>query len=93
LEALNQALRYDRLMERSRGIAQDLYALGALYEKTGDEENALEHYHRGFQVYRSLSLPGEAARLLPLLLALAERTGRKAEAESYRRLQAELEGK
>jgi tetratricopeptide (TPR) repeat protein len=92
-KALNEALRYDRLMERSRGIAQDLHALGALYEKTGDDENALEHYHRSYLVYRSLSMNGEAARLLPLLLALAERTGRTAEAESYRRLQAEPGGK
>jgi hypothetical protein len=56
-------------------------------------EGALEHYHRSFQVYRSLSMDGEASRLLAVLIALAERTGQKAEAERYRRLQAELGGK
>jgi tetratricopeptide (TPR) repeat protein len=93
IRTLNQALHYDRLMEKSLGIAKDLAALGALYRKLGEEAAALDSYRRSLQVYQSLSLGQEARRLLPPLIELAERAGFSDEAQAYRRLAAEPEGK
>ncbi len=91
IASLEEALRYDRLMERSLGIAEDLAALGLLYRRLGREEEALDSYRRSLQVYQSLSLAEPARRLLPALIELAERAGFTGEAQSYRRLAAEPE--
>ena len=89
LASLGEALRFDRLMERSLGIAKDLAAMGLLYRRQGDEAAALDSYRRSLQVYQSLSLVEEARRLLPALIELAERAGFAGEAQTYRRLAAE----
>jgi tetratricopeptide (TPR) repeat protein len=89
LASLGEALRFDRLMERSLGIAKDLAAIGLLYRRQGDEAAALDSYRRSLQVYQSLSLVEEARRLLPALIELAERAGFAGEAQTYRRLAAE----
>ena len=93
IASLGEALRYDRLMERSVGIAKDLAALGLLYRKLGDEAAALDAYRRSLQVYQSLSLAEEARRLLPALIELAEKAGFAGEAQTYRQLAAEPAGR
>jgi tetratricopeptide (TPR) repeat protein len=91
--SLQEALRYDRLMERSLGIAEDLAALGLLYRRLGREEEALDAYRRSLQVYQSLSLAEQVRRLLPALIELAEKAGYAGEAQTYRQLAAEPAGK
>jgi tetratricopeptide (TPR) repeat protein len=90
IASLQEALRCDRLMERSLGIAEDQAALGLLYRRLGREQEALEAYRRSLQVYQSLSLAAQARRLLPALIELAERAGYAGEAQTYRQLASEL---
>ncbi|MDR1316309.1 MAG: tetratricopeptide repeat protein [Spirochaetales bacterium] len=46
------ALDYDRRMENSLGIAQDLLALGSIAQKAGDTGEAHSSYKRAFLAYR-----------------------------------------
>jgi tetratricopeptide (TPR) repeat protein len=78
------ALEYDKKMENSLGIAQDLAAVGTIYEKTGKMEEAHDMYTRAFLVYRSLRyLPGMSLSL-EALEAAAEKLDRKEDAKRYR---------
>jgi tetratricopeptide (TPR) repeat protein len=93
LALARQALRYDRRVENSRGIAKDYVALGRITAKSGDEARALEHYERAVLVLRSMTVVDtrvivgreldEAARLAA---ETAEKLGRTDEARTYREL-------
>ena len=64
-----------------------------LYAKQGELEAALDAYRRSLQVYQSLSLAEEVRRLLPALIELSEAAGFPGEAQTYRRLAAEQQGR
>lgn len=51
INAMLQALHYDKFIENTAGIAQDLYALALIYEKNGKKENANHFFQRTYLVY------------------------------------------
>jgi tetratricopeptide (TPR) repeat protein len=93
LDLARQALRYDRRVENSRGIANDYVALGKISARSGDQAGALDSFQRAVLVLRSMTVVDtrviagreldEAARLAA---ETAERLGRNDEARAYREL-------
>lgn len=51
INSMLQALHYDKFIENTAGIAQDLYALALIYEKMGKKEDANHFYQRSYLVY------------------------------------------
>jgi tetratricopeptide (TPR) repeat protein len=51
INSMLQALHYDKFIENTAGIAQDLYALALIYEKMGKKENANHFFQRTYLVY------------------------------------------
>jgi tetratricopeptide (TPR) repeat protein len=77
------ALDYDKKMENSLGIAQDLTAIGIILEKMDKTSAAHDMYKRAFIVYRALRhIPG-MMRTLEALESAAIKLGRPEEAEQY----------
>jgi tetratricopeptide (TPR) repeat protein len=87
------ALEYDKKMENSLGIAQDLLALGAIAEKAGKTAEAHDIYKRSFLVYRSLRYVPGMIRCLEKLITGAETLNLKEETERYREAYAQLQTK
>ena len=85
------ALKYDKQMENSLGIAQDLLLLGFLKEKSGNYAEAFDFYSRSFLVYRSLNHQGGMDRSLKRLEETAEKLGKTLEAKLYREAREALE--
>ena len=59
-EAMHSALALDKQIENTPGIAQDLYALGLIYEKAGNDKKAEYYFRRAALVYEAagfLTLP------------------------------------
>jgi tetratricopeptide (TPR) repeat protein len=85
------ALDYDKRMENSLGIAQDLLALGSIEEKAGNASEAHDAYKRSFLAYRSMGVvPGMRNSLEKLIAASAALNLNEEEAqyrEAYRQLQ------
>jgi len=94
LQAINDAeaaLKYDKQMENSIGIAQDLLLLGFLKEKTGNQTEAFDLYSRSFLVYRALNHRSGMERSLKRLEEAAEKSGRPLDAKLYREARENLE--
>ncbi|MDC7235712.1 MAG: hypothetical protein PQJ58_20985, partial [Spirochaetales bacterium] len=51
VNSMLQALHYDKFIENTAAITQDLYALGLIYEKMGDSEMAIHYFQRTYLVY------------------------------------------
>jgi len=83
LKAAELALEYDKKMENSLGIAQDLTALGLILEKTGQTEPAYDMYKRSFLVYRAIQYVPGARKSLELLEATARKLNKNEEADQY----------
>jgi tetratricopeptide (TPR) repeat protein len=84
------ALSYDKRVESSPGIAKDLYALGLITAKKGDQASAYDYLQRSYLVSTTLGLKGDMKRALAGLVAAADALGRSADAEAYRKALAEL---
>jgi tetratricopeptide (TPR) repeat protein len=89
--AAGSALEYDKRMENSLGIAEDLLALGSIEEKGGDVSAAYDMYKRAFLVYRSLKYAAGLSRALEKLFLAAENLNLREEAESYREAYEQLQ--
>lgn len=84
------ALEYDKRMENSPGIAQDLLAIGTIGERTGRTAEAHDMYKRAFLVYRSLSHGPGMIRGLEALIRTADKLELKEEAVLYREAREKL---
>lgn len=51
INSMLQALQYDKFIENTPGIAQDLYGLALIYEKMGNIEKANHYFQRTYLVY------------------------------------------
>ncbi|MDR1901057.1 MAG: tetratricopeptide repeat protein [Treponema sp.] len=61
LEALDQAVVYDRRAENTYGLAADWRARGDVLKKAGRTDEAASAYRRAAEIFRSLELEKEAA--------------------------------
>ena len=87
------ALEYDKKMENSLGIAQDLNALGLIMEKTNQTEAAYDMYKRSFLVYRALQYSPGVLRSLEVLEATARKLNKNEEANQYLEARNQLRSK
>jgi len=85
-----RALALDKQVESSPGIAKDLYALGVISAKKGDQADAFDYFQRSYLVSTTLGFRDDMKRALVGLIAAAESLGRTADAESYRKALAGL---
>ncbi len=79
------ALAYDKRAENSPGIAKDLYALGTLHRRSGDNEKAYDYLQRATRVTVALNQYEETRRNLRVLTELAEEVGDQEAAQEYQR--------
>jgi tetratricopeptide (TPR) repeat protein len=92
-EALSNAARalsLDKQVESSPGIAKDLYALGVISSKKGDQQGAFDYFQRSYLVSTTLGFRDDMKKALTGLVAAAEALGRTADAEAYRKALADL---
>ncbi|MCX7786948.1 MAG: hypothetical protein N2442_04520 [Spirochaetes bacterium] len=85
------ALKYDKQMENSMGIAQDLLLLGFLKERSGNPLEAFDLYSRSYLVYRALNHRSGMERSLKRLEEAAEKSGKSIDAKLYREAREALE--
>jgi tetratricopeptide (TPR) repeat protein len=90
-EAALAALDYDKRMENSLGIAQDLLALGTIAQKAGNAAQAHEAYKRSFLAYRALEYVNGMRRSLEKLIATSQTLNLKKETEQYREAYGQLQ--
>lgn len=67
VDALNQALGYDRRAENSAGIGRDWMAIGAVREKSGDADGARAARTRARDIFRAAFLAVQAQEAETLL--------------------------
>jgi tetratricopeptide (TPR) repeat protein len=60
LDALEQALAYDRRSENSYGLGKDWLARGDVLSKAGRRSEATAAWHRAGEIFNSAALPAEA---------------------------------
>ncbi|GHV84566.1 hypothetical protein AGMMS50230_01740 [Spirochaetia bacterium] len=60
IEALNQAVRFDRRAENSFGLAMDWTAAGDVYHKMEDEDSAVLSWRRAADILRAMDKPNQA---------------------------------
>jgi tetratricopeptide (TPR) repeat protein len=85
------ALSYDKQVESSPGIVKDLYALGLISSKKGDQDSAFDYFQRSYLVSTSMGFRDDVKKALAGLVAAADALGRTADAETYRKALADLE--
>jgi len=54
IDALNQALGFDRRAENSFGLAMDWAAMGDVFRKSGNESNAVMSWRRSAEIFRAI---------------------------------------
>jgi len=81
---LQTAMKNDKIVENSLGIAQDLRALGVVQEKSGNMETALDYYQRSLQVYVALNQRAPTVALLGQLERVASSLGMNDLAATYK---------
>jgi tetratricopeptide (TPR) repeat protein len=84
------ALSFDKRVESSPGIAKDLYALGVIASKKGDQAAAFDWFQRSYLVFTTLGFKEDMKRSLAGLVAAADALGRTSDAEAYRKALADL---
>jgi len=84
------ALSYDKRVENSPGIAEDLYALGLISTRKKDPAAAFDFYQRSYLVYVTMGLKPGLKKTLTALISTADERGRNADAETYRKALADL---
>ena len=90
LEHAGTALQYDKRVENSPGIAQDLLALGIISLRSSDREKAYAYFKRSHQVYLGLGDESGIGTLLTYLINTGEMLGRTDEVQSYRQQKERL---
>ncbi|MGA2640120.1 MAG: tetratricopeptide repeat protein [Spirochaetia bacterium] len=85
------ALSYDKRVESSPGIAKDLYALGLIAAKKGDQGSAFDFFQRSYLVSTTLGFRDDMKKALAGLVAAADALGRTADAEAYRKALVDLQ--
>jgi len=85
------ALSYDKQVESSPAIAKDLYALGLITAKKGDQAAAFDYFQRSYFVSTSLGFRDDMKKALAGLVAAANALGRTADAEAYRKALADMQ--
>jgi tetratricopeptide (TPR) repeat protein len=60
MEALNQALEFDRRAENSFGLAMDWAAIGDVFRKMDQEEAAAMSWHRSAEILRAMDKAAQA---------------------------------
>jgi tetratricopeptide (TPR) repeat protein len=70
LEALDEALAFDRRAENTYGLGMDWFARGEVQRKAGNTAEAAAAYRRSGDIFRSLSLEKEAEQAEQRLSAL-----------------------
>ena len=63
LEALKQAIHFDRKAENGFGLASSWQAMGDVYQKAGKAEESRTAYRRAADIYRAIYLPERAEKL------------------------------
>jgi tetratricopeptide (TPR) repeat protein len=86
------ALDFDKRVENSPGIAQDLYALGLIANRRKDPAAAYDYFQRSYLVFTTLGIKPQMEKSLTELITAADELGRTAEAASFRKQLADLEG-
>ena len=84
------ALGYDKQVESSPGIAKDLYALGVIAAKKGDQAASFDYFQRSYLVSTTLGFKDDMRKALAGLVTAADALGRTADAEVYRKALADL---
>ena len=84
------ALSFDKRVENSPGIGQDLYALGLIARKRSDLPAAYDYFQRAYLVFTTVNLTAETRKLLGELASTADALGRTAEGDAYRKTLAEM---
>ena len=84
------ALRYDKQVEDSPGIAKDLYALGVIAGRKGDQASSFDYFQRSYLVSTTLGFKDDMRKALTGLVAAADALGRTADADAYRKALADL---
>ncbi|MDR1626222.1 MAG: tetratricopeptide repeat protein [Spirochaetia bacterium] len=87
------ALDYDKRMENSLGIAQDLLALGSIAQKAGDTEEAHDSYKRAFLAYRSTGYARGMRNSLEKLIDTSAKLNLEKEEKQYREAYGQLQPK
>jgi len=90
LASAGRALALDKQVESSPGIAKDLYALGVISAKKGDQQAAFDYLQRAYMVATTLGFRDDMKKALTALVAAADALGRTADAETYRKALADL---
>ena len=67
IDALNQAIRFDRRAENSFGLASSWQALGDVYKKSGQIEKSREAHRRAAEIFRAVDFTDKAEKLEALL--------------------------
>ncbi len=91
LQNASTALSYDKRVESSPGIAKDLYALGLISAKKGDQGSAFDYFQRSYLVSTTLGFRDDMRKALAGLVTAADALGRTKDAETYRKALADLE--
>jgi tetratricopeptide (TPR) repeat protein len=91
LKNASLALSLDKRVESSPGIAKDLYAMGLIAAKKGDQGSAFDYFQRSYLVSTTLGFRDDMKKALARLVAAADALGRTTDAESYRHALADLE--
>ena len=78
------ALEKDKAAENSPGIGKDLFAIGSVYQRQGQNEDALIYYSRALSVFNAFGNTEETEKTLFRLIDTANALGRKEEAARYR---------
>jgi tetratricopeptide (TPR) repeat protein len=90
LKSAQAALALDKQIESSTAIAKDLYALGLIAVKQGDQAAAYDYFQRSYLVYTTLGFLAERRKALTGLVAAADALGRSSDADAWRTLLADL---
>lgn len=80
---LAKALSLDKTMENTLGIGQDLRALGIAAQKTGNGQEAFDHFVRAHRVFQAAGLADQQRRTLELLIPAAVALGLDEEKTRY----------
>jgi tetratricopeptide (TPR) repeat protein len=60
IDALNQAISFDRRAENSFGLAMDWSAIGNVFRKMGQEDNAATSWRRSADIFRAMDMTAQA---------------------------------
>ena len=91
LEYANLALKYDKKVENSMGIAKDFLAIGLIYKKAGKYEESYVYFKKTLldnkaliTLYPDMPIENEVRTVLEYLIEIAEKLGYKEDLIEYK---------